>query len=154
MVGDGVNDAAALSAASVGIAVHGGAEASLAAAQVYLDRPGLMPIVELIHAARNTLRAIRRCLIASLCYNAICRRSGHGRPDQPAVGGDPDADQLVHGAGAELRGANLPRAAMSVIYVVLPLAAVMAAAGVAAFIWSVRRGQFDDLDTPAIRILP
>jgi cbb3-type cytochrome oxidase maturation protein len=42
---------------------------------------------------------------------------------------------------------------MSVIYVVLPLAAVMAAAGVAAFIWSVRRGQFDDLDTPAIRIL-
>jgi cbb3-type cytochrome oxidase maturation protein len=42
---------------------------------------------------------------------------------------------------------------MSVIYVVLPLAAAMAAAGVAAFIWSVRRGQFDDLDTPAIRIL-
>jgi cbb3-type cytochrome oxidase maturation protein len=42
---------------------------------------------------------------------------------------------------------------MSVIYVVLPLAAVMAAAGVAAFIWSVRRGQFDDLDTPAIRMV-
>ena len=28
------------------------AEASLTAAQIYLDRPGLMPIVELIHAAR------------------------------------------------------------------------------------------------------
>jgi Cu2+-exporting ATPase len=26
----------------------------------------------LIHAARNTLRAIRRCLMVSLCYNAIC----------------------------------------------------------------------------------
>jgi cbb3-type cytochrome oxidase maturation protein len=42
---------------------------------------------------------------------------------------------------------------MSVIYVLLPLAALLAAAGVGAFIWAVRRGQFDDLDTPAIRIL-
>jgi cbb3-type cytochrome oxidase maturation protein len=42
---------------------------------------------------------------------------------------------------------------MSVIYVLLPVAALLAAAGVAAFIWSVRHGQFDDLDTPAVRVL-
>jgi cbb3-type cytochrome oxidase maturation protein len=42
---------------------------------------------------------------------------------------------------------------MSVIYILLPAAAVLAAAGVAAFIWAVRRGQFDDMDTPAIRML-
>ena len=42
---------------------------------------------------------------------------------------------------------------MSVIYIVLPLAILMASIGVGAFIWSVRHGQLDDLQTPAIRML-
>ncbi len=42
---------------------------------------------------------------------------------------------------------------MSVIYIVLPLAIVIAGAAVAAYLWTVRSGQLDDLDTPPARIL-
>ena len=42
---------------------------------------------------------------------------------------------------------------MSVLYIVLPLALVIVAGAVGAFIWSARNGQMDDLETPAVRIL-
>lgn len=42
---------------------------------------------------------------------------------------------------------------MSVLYIVLPLAFVAAGLAVIAFLWAVRGGQFDDLDTPPVRML-
>ena len=42
---------------------------------------------------------------------------------------------------------------MTVIFIVLPLAVVFSAAAVAAFLWSTRSGQLDDLETPALRML-
>jgi cbb3-type cytochrome oxidase maturation protein len=41
---------------------------------------------------------------------------------------------------------------MSALYIALPIALLLALAGVIAFIWSVRSGQMDDLETPALRI--
>jgi len=42
---------------------------------------------------------------------------------------------------------------MSVLFVVIPIALLASAAAVGAFVWAVRRGQLDDLTTPAYRIL-
>lgn len=42
---------------------------------------------------------------------------------------------------------------MSVLYVVLPLALLLAGAFLLAFRWAARSGQLDDLETPAIRAL-
>ncbi len=42
---------------------------------------------------------------------------------------------------------------MSVIYVVLPIAMLLLAGAIAAYAWAARKGQFDDLETPAMRAL-
>jgi len=42
---------------------------------------------------------------------------------------------------------------MSVLYVVLPLSLLLAVAAVVTFVWAVRSGQMDDLETPGVRIL-
>ncbi len=42
---------------------------------------------------------------------------------------------------------------MSVLYLVVPLALLLVASGVAAYLWAVRDGQMDDLETPALRVI-
>lgn len=42
---------------------------------------------------------------------------------------------------------------METIFVLLPLALLIAAIAVGFFIWAARTGQFDDLETPAVRML-
>jgi cbb3-type cytochrome oxidase maturation protein len=42
---------------------------------------------------------------------------------------------------------------VNVLYLILPLALLVVFIAVAAFVWAARKGQFDDLETPAMRAL-
>jgi cbb3-type cytochrome oxidase maturation protein len=42
---------------------------------------------------------------------------------------------------------------MNILYFLVPLALLLAGVGVWAFIWSVKSGQFEDVETPGIRML-
>ncbi len=70
-IGDGINDALALRAASVGIGLHGSAENILSVADIYLGRCGIKDLPILLKGCRRTMITVKVNLAFSLFYNLI-----------------------------------------------------------------------------------